>query len=104
MDSSTRGASRRRSRRIRLYVRWASSERGWLKRTPAATSPHSSDGIWLRAPYLHNGLVPTLRDLLDPVERRPKKFYRGYDVYNQVKVGFVTSPAEAELVGTPAGE
>ena len=38
-------------------------------------------------------------DLLEPVEKRPKTFYRGYDVYNQVKVGFVTSPAEAELVG-----
>ena len=39
------------------------------------------DGIWLRAPYLHNGSVPTLRDLLEPPENRPKKFYRGYDVY-----------------------
>src|SRR5262245_21390129 len=26
------------------------------------------DGIWLRAPYLHNGSVPTLRDLLEPPE------------------------------------
>src|SRR5262245_10046367 len=24
------------------------------------------DGLWLRAPYLHNGSVPTLRDLLNP--------------------------------------
>ncbi len=24
------------------------------------------DGIWLRAPYLHNGSVPSLRDLLEP--------------------------------------
>ena len=24
------------------------------------------DGIWLRAPYLHNGSVPTLRELLEP--------------------------------------
>lgn len=24
------------------------------------------DGIWARGPYLHNGSVPTLRDLLDP--------------------------------------
>lgn len=46
------------------------------------------DGIWLRAPYLHNGSVPTLRDLLDPPEDRPKKFYRGYDVIDPVKVGY----------------
>jgi hypothetical protein len=48
------------------------------------------DGIWLRAPYLHNGSVPTLRDLLDPPGARPKVFYRGYDVFDQQKVGFVS--------------
>jgi hypothetical protein len=48
------------------------------------------DGIWLRAPYLHNGSVPTLRNLLDSPEQRPKRFYRGYDVYDPVKVGFVS--------------
>ena len=47
------------------------------------------DGLWLRAPYLHNGSVPTLRDLLEPSDKRPKTFYRGYDVYDQKKVGFV---------------
>jgi hypothetical protein len=51
------------------------------------------DGIWARAPYLHNGSVPTLRDLLEPPEGRPKKFYRGYDVYDQGKVGFVSDVA-----------
>ncbi len=58
------------------------------------------DGIWLRAPYLHNGSVPTLRDLLEPPERRPSSFWRGYDVYDPVRVGFVTSGAEAERIGT----
>jgi mono/diheme cytochrome c family protein len=58
------------------------------------------DGIWLRAPYLHNGSVPTLRDLLEPVEKRPKVFFRGYDLYDPVNVGFVTQGAESERVGT----
>jgi hypothetical protein len=40
---------------------------------------------------LHNGSVPTLRDLLEPSTRRPKTFYRGYDVYDQAKVGFVST-------------
>jgi hypothetical protein len=48
------------------------------------------DGLWLRAPYLHNGSVPTLRDLLEPAAKRPKVFYRGYDVYDPVRVGFVS--------------
>ena len=52
------------------------------------------DGVWLRAPYLHNGSVPALRDLLEPPENRPKEFYRGYDVFDQVKVGFISHVAE----------
>jgi cytochrome c peroxidase len=58
------------------------------------------DGIWLKAPYLHNGSVPTLRDLLEPVTKRPKLFWRGYDVYDQAKVGFVSDGAEAQRIGT----
>ena len=53
------------------------------------------DGIWLRAPYLHNGSVPTLRDLLSPPAARTKRFYRGYDVYDQANVGFVSNVADA---------
>jgi mono/diheme cytochrome c family protein len=51
------------------------------------------DGVWLRAPYLHNGSVPTLRDLLEVPENRPKAFYRGYDVFEPKKVGFVSDVA-----------
>lgn len=58
------------------------------------------DGIWLRAPYLHNGSVPTLYDLLLPPEQRPTRFFRGYDLYDPVKVGFVTEGNEAEHAGT----
>ena len=35
--------------------------------------------------------MPTLRDLLEPPERRPKVFYRGYDVFDQRNVGFVSN-------------
>lgn len=57
---------------------------------------HSLEGIWLRAPYLHNGSVPTLDDLLKPVDQRPKSFFAGNDVYDQVHVGFVGNvPANA---------
>jgi hypothetical protein len=53
------------------------------------------DGIWARAPYLHNGSVPTLKDLLEPPENRPAVFYRGNDVYDQQAVGFVSDVAGA---------
>jgi mono/diheme cytochrome c family protein len=56
------------------------------------------DGVWLRAPFLHNGSVPTLRALLFP-EERPRTFYRGYDVYDFRAVGFVSTGPEAEKGG-----
>ena len=56
------------------------------------------DGIWLRAPYLHNGSVPTLRALMFPDER-PPVFFRGYDVYDWANGGFVSSGPEAEKGG-----
>ena len=57
------------------------------------------DGVWARAPYLHNGSVPTLWDLLQPVEKRPTIFYTGYDVYDPRNVGFVTLGPDAESMG-----
>ncbi len=50
------------------------------------------DGIWLRSPYLHNGSVPTLWDLLQPPAARPAMFYRGYDVFDPVNVGYESRP------------
>jgi mono/diheme cytochrome c family protein len=58
------------------------------------------DGAWLRAPYLHNGSVPTLRDLLEAPDARPATFWRGYDVYDAANVGFVSTGAGAARVGT----
>ena len=59
----------------------------------------SLEGLWLRSPYLHNGSVPYLTDLLEAPANRTKVFYRGYDVYNPEKVGFVAEGSEAEKVG-----
>lgn len=54
-------------------------------------------GIWATAPYLHNGSVPTLADLLKPPAERPESFAVGpaYDMENvglaktQTKFNFV---------------
>ena len=50
-------------------------------------------GLWATAPFLHNGSVPTLWDLLQPAERRPKRFPVGHREFDPVKVGFVDRPA-----------
>jgi hypothetical protein len=73
---------------------------GLVENEPSGYIAAFLDGIWLRAPYLHNGAVPSLRDLLKPAAERPKVFYRGYDVYDPESVGFVTQGPEAERVGT----
>jgi mono/diheme cytochrome c family protein len=54
------------------------------------------DGIWLRAPYLHNGSVPNLAELLEPSAMRTTTFYRGNDVYDPQRVGFVSNVAEQD--------
>jgi mono/diheme cytochrome c family protein len=74
--------------------------RGLVENEPSGYIAAFLDGIWLRAPYLHNGSVPTLRDLLKPVPERPKVFHRGFDVYDPENVGFVTQGAEAQRIGT----
>lgn len=55
------------------------------------------DGIWARAPYLHNGSVPTLWDLLTPEDKRnggKTTFFRGTGLYDTVDVGIRTDIAE----------
>lgn len=69
------------------------------------------NGIWATAPYLHNGSVPTLYDLLLPSPLRvvlpndetmdppgegdrPPSFHLGSRVFDPVKVGYVTEPLD----------
>ena len=52
------------------------------------------DGLWLRAPYLHNGSVPTLADLLEVPQDRPKAFVRGGEVLDSSRGGFVAPPCD----------
>lgn len=63
------------------------------------------DGIWLRAPYLHNGSVPTLEALLLPGPMRPKTFFRGCNDFNPHTVGFDCSEGflfDTSLTGNSA--
>lgn len=46
-------------------------------------------GIWASAPYLHNGSVPSLYDLLLPPDKRPKSFMTGSREFDPKKVGYI---------------
>jgi cytochrome c2 len=49
------------------------------------------NGIWASAPYLHNGSVPSIYDLLLPAAQRPATFYVGNIELDLMKVGYVYS-------------
>jgi RoxA-like, cytochrome c-like len=46
------------------------------------------NGIWATPPYLHNGSVPSLYQLLLPASQRSKVFYYGNWEFNPETVGF----------------
>ncbi len=48
------------------------------------------EGIWATAPYLHNGSVPTLADLLEPPQKRPTEFRSGVLAFDTDRVGLGT--------------
>jgi len=48
------------------------------------------DGVWATPPFMHNGSVPNLYEMLVPAAQRTQKFYLGRD-FDPVKVGVDTS-------------
>jgi hypothetical protein len=48
------------------------------------------DGVWATPPFLHNGSVPNLYEMLLPAKERTRKFYVGRE-FDPVKVGLDTS-------------
>jgi hypothetical protein len=48
------------------------------------------EGVWATPPFMHNGSVPNLYEMLLPAAQRTKKFYLGRD-FDPVKVGVDTS-------------
>jgi mono/diheme cytochrome c family protein len=108
IDSWNMDAAIRANREVKSF---GIQRYGLVEEPPRGYVASFLDGIWLRAPYLHNGSVPTLRDLLKPSKAnapagspetayRPEWFYRGYDVYDALNAGFISRGAEAEREGT----
>ncbi|WP_020408389.1 di-heme-cytochrome C peroxidase [Hahella ganghwensis] len=57
-------------------------------------------GIWATAPYLHNGSVPSLYELLLPADKRSKTFYLGNRELDVKNVGYVSVPTTTLADGT----
>lgn len=58
------------------------------------------NGVWASSPYLHNGSVPTLYDLLLPPDQRPKTFAVGRFEYDPKKVGYAAGGEGPFVVDT----
>lgn len=65
--------------------------RGKASRNILGYKARPLNGIWATAPYLHNGSVPTLYDLLLPPDQRPRSFYVGSREFDPRRVGFRTA-------------
>lgn len=48
------------------------------------------DGIWATPPFLHNGSVPNLYQILVPATSRSASFYLGTNKYDAVRLGYET--------------
>jgi mono/diheme cytochrome c family protein len=58
--------------------------------------PPALNGIYLTAPYLHDGSVPTLWHLLQPAAKRPVAFYRRWNEFDPKRVGIACSEVQGE--------
>lgn len=50
-------------------------------------------GVWARAPFLHNGSIRTMQELLTPPAGRAKTFRRGSRVYDAAQMGYADEGA-----------
>ena len=78
--------------RIQLLI--SSLRPGVLKGAQASYKARPLNGIWATAPYLHNGSVPSLRELLKPPSERVKTFYVGSRDFDPDNVGLSTEKVE----------
>ena len=54
-------------------------------------------GVWARSPYLHNGSVRTMQDLLTPSQQREMRFHRGSHVFDEGAMGYTDEGARSRL-------
>ena len=58
----------------------------------AGYKPRPLEGVWATPPFLHNGSVPSVYQMLLPPDKRDKKFFVGRREYDPKNLGYVTQP------------
>ena len=59
------------------------------------------DGVWARSPYLHNGSVRTMADLLSAPGERAKSFHRGSQRFDPAAMGYTDEGVYVFDTSTP---
>ena len=61
--------------------------------------PRPLEGVWATPPFLHNGSVPSLYQMLLPPEQRSKRFFVGRRDYDAKHLGFIAEPDAEQKAG-----
>ena len=74
-----------------IYAYEAGREKCEVPANPLVYKGRPLNGIWATAPYLHNGSVPNLAELLKAPADRMKTFKVGSRTFDAENVGFITT-------------
>ena len=61
----------------------------------AGYKPRPLEGVWATPPFLHNGSVPNLYQMLLPPQQRSVRFFVGRRDFDPKHVGYVSEPADS---------
>ena len=61
----------------------------------AGYKPRPLEGVWATPPFLHNGSVPNLYEMLLPPDKRSARFFVGRRDFDAKHVGYVDTPSDA---------
>lgn len=70
-------------------------------RAPLAYKARPLSGVWATPPYLHNGSVASIYELLLPAHKRATTVYLGSKEYDPVKLGYVQKEIPGGFALTP---
>jgi cytochrome c5 len=86
---------------IKAYLDEYATRSKTHKTEPNGYKARPLNGIWATAPYLHNGSVPNLYELLLPAAQRSKSFTLGSREFDPVRVGYSMEQPKTAAEYTP---
>lgn len=86
---------------LEAFVREHAARTGKPRTSVPGYKGRPLNGVWATAPYLHNGSVPNLYELLLPPAERSQTFTLGSRAFDPVRVGFAMDQPSSATDYTP---